>query len=367
MKWSWKLVRLAGVDIYIHATFLILIAWIGFVYWQAEGTLIAVISGIGFILSLFACVVLHELGHSLVARHYGIRTEHITLLPIGGVAALERLPDDPKQEIHVALAGPAVNVVIALVLWILLSLQAGFSVADELDVVGGTFLERLLVVNLILAIFNMLPALPMDGGRVLRAALAMRMSHAEATRIAAKIGQAFALVLGFLGLAYNPFLAFIALFVWIGAGAEAQWEKMKSALSGVRLGQAMLTEYRTLSPQEPLRSAIELTLATSQKDFPVLADGNIIGVLTQTDLLRGLHAEGDAVQCGDWMQPGVERADADEPVEKVLERLQSGKCRLVSVTRGDRLVGIVDMDNVVELIRIRDAVQEHEHEVSMGV
>ena len=357
MKWSWKLTRLAGIDVYVHATFFILIVWIGLSYWQAEGSFVDVIRGIGFILALFICVVLHELGHALTARRYGIRTRHITLLPIGGVAVLERMPDDPKQEMAVALAGPAVNLVIVLGLWLWLSVSNGFVPAEELGLTGGPFLERLMAVNVVLAVFNMLPALPMDGGRVFRAALAMHMDHGAATEMAAKVGQGFALILGFLGLLYNPFLLFIALFVWIGAAAESQSAQIKSTLSGVLVGQAMLTDFQTLLPDEPLSRAVELTLAGSQKDFPIVRDLAIVGVLTQTDLLKGLQVQGERARVGDWMQQEIQSAEIDEPLEKVLERLQSSQCRLLSVKESGRLAGIVNLDNFVEFLSIQGALQ----------
>ena len=358
MKWSWKLTRLAGIDVYVHATFFILIGWIGLSYWQLEKSLVAVISGVGFILALFACVVLHELGHALTARRYGIRTRRITLLPIGGVAALERMPDDPKQEIAVALAGPAVNLAIALGLWLWLNLSSALAPVDQLSLTSGPFLERLMLINIILSVFNLLPAFPMDGGRVLRAALAMRMDRAQATRVAASVGQGFALWLGFIGLLYNPFLIFIALFVWIGAAAESGMEQIKSTLSDAAVGRAMLTDFHVLSPDDPLSRAIELTLVGSQKEFPVLVNAVMVGVLTQTDLLRGLQARGEQARVGDWMQREVQSAKIDEPLEMVLERLQSCQCRLLSVTEAGRLAGIVNLDNIMELIRIQTALQE---------
>lgn len=360
MKWSWKLTRIAGIDVYVHATFFILIAWIGLSYWQVEGTLAAVISGVGFILALFTCVVLHEFGHALTARRYGIRTRHITLLPIGGVAALEGMPKDPKQEIVVALAGPAVNMVIALGLWLWLTVSNAPVPADQISLTGGPFLERLMIINVVLAVFNLLPAFPMDGGRVLRAALAMRMDRIRATQAAAKIGQGLALWLGFIGLLYNPFLMFIALFVWIGAAAEAGMEQIKSTLSDATVGSAMLTDYKILSPDDPLSRAIELTMAGSQTDFPVLVDDVMVGVLGQAELLKGLQARGEQARVGDWMQREVQSADVDEPVEKVMERLQSCHCRLLAVTKGDWLVGIVNLDNIMELIRIQAALQEQQ-------
>lgn len=357
MKWSWKLTRLAGIDVYVHATFFILIAWIAVSYWQVEGSLVAVIRGVGFILALFGCVVLHELGHALTARRYGIRTRHITLLPIGGVAALERMPDDPRQEITVALAGPAVNLVIALGLWLWLTVSSGLVPVGHLSLSGGSFLERLLVINIVLAVFNLLPAFPMDGGRVLRATLAMLMGRNRATQMAARVGQGLALWLGFIGLFYNPFLVLIALFVWTGAAAEAGAEQIKSTLSGVAVGRAMLTDFQVLSPDDPLSRAIELTMAGSQKEFPVLVDSVMVGVLGQADLLKGLQAQGEQAPTGDWMQRETQSAEIDESLEKVLERLQSCHCRLLSVTEAGQLAGIIDLDNIMELLRIQTVLQ----------
>jgi len=357
MKWSWKLTRLAGIDVYVHATFFILIAWIALSHWRAGETLASVFGGVGFILMLFLCVVLHELGHALTARRFGIGTRYITLLPIGGVAVLERMPKDPKQEILVALAGPMVNVVIALGLWGWLAAANALVPADQLSVTGGPFLERLMVVNIFLALFNMLPALPMDGGRVLRAALAMRMGHGLATRTAASIGQGLALVLGLLGLFANPFLMFIALFVWIGAAAEAGSAHIKSALSGVTVGQAMLTHFHTIAPNDPLARVIELTLAGTQKDFPVVTDERMVGVLTQTDLLKGLRAGGEHSKVSEVMQKDVHPADIGEPLDAVLERFQTSECRLVSVTASGRLAGIVNLDNILELLQFQEILE----------
>ncbi len=358
MKWSWKITRLAGIDVYIHATFFILIAWIALSVWLVGGTLSAFITSIIFITLLFTCVVLHELGHALAARHYGIQTRHITLLPIGGVAMLEKMPDNPKQEIIVSLAGPAVNLVIVAILYLWLIISHRLIPVDLVALTSGTFLEKLILVNIILAVFNLLPAFPMDGGRVLRATLAMRMNRNRATQIAASVGKGMAFLLGFIGLLYNPFLVFIALFVWIGASAEAGMEKVKSTLSGMNVGQAMLTDFQILAPDEYLGRAIELTMAGSQKEFPVLDDGVVVGVLTQTDMLKGLQTRGKQALVHDWMDREVENADIDESLESVLERLQDCKCRLLGVTDAGKLSGIINLDNIMELIRIQSALGE---------
>ncbi len=366
LKWSWKLVRVAGIDVYVHATFVILIVWLALSYWATAG-LPAVISGVGFILLLFGCVVLHEFGHALTARRYGIRTRHITLLPIGGVADLEKMPDDPHQEILVALAGPAVNLVIAALLWSWLAMTGALIPGETFSVTSGPLLQQLVVLNIILAVFNLLPAFPMDGGRVLRAALAMRMGRVQATQTAAKIGQGLALWLGLIGLLYNPFLIFIALFVWIGAAAEAEMETVRSSLDHVTTGEAMLTEFHSLSPQDSLARVIELTLEGSQKDFPVMANEEMVGVLTQDDLLRGLQADGEHGRVADWMRRDVQTADIAEPLNGVLERLRESRSPLLAVLQDGRVAGVINLDNIMELIRIQTMLEaRHEARRSFG-
>ncbi len=357
VTWSWRVGQLAGIDVYVHATFLLLLAWLGLVYGQ-KGGLPAALHGIFFILLLFGCVVLHELGHALTARRFGIRTRNIVLLPIGGVASLERMPDDPKQEILVALAGPAVNIAIAALLWVFLSVQPVVRLSDAGIPVEGGILQNLLVLNLFLALFNLLPAFPMDGGRVLRALLALRMDRVRATRTAALVGQMAALWFGFMGLFHNPILLFIALFVWIGAVAEAGSEEIRSLLHGSTLRTAVITHFETLAPNDPLERAVELTLESTQKDFPVLEAGEVVGVLTQEDLLRGLKEEGPRAPVGSYMQREVQRADIDEPLDQVLERLQHCGCRLLVVTEAGRMAGIVNLDNLMELIRIEAALKQ---------
>ena len=358
MKWSMRMGSLAGIPVYVHATFLILLIWIALSYWRSEQSLGAVVHGVVFILALFGCVVLHELGHALTARRFGIRTRDITLLPIGGVASLEKMPDDPKEEILVALAGPAVNIVIAAALWLWLSLQGAMPAEGVTALLQGSMLQQLLALNLFLALFNLLPAFPMDGGRVLRAVLALRMDHLKATRSAAAIGQAFALWLGLVGMLYNPFLLFIALFVWIGAMAEAGSEEVKSLLHDSTLEHAIITHFDTLAPDDALSRAIQLTLEGVQKDFPVLDRGEIVGVLTQEDLLRGLQEQGALAPVASYMHTDVPTAEVNEPLEKVMKELQECDCHILAVTRKGRLAGIINMENILELLRIEAALKK---------
>jgi Zn-dependent protease len=269
MKWSWKLGEVAGIGVHIHATFLLLLAWVALAHWLEERSLVLVLEGVAFILVLFACVLLHELAHALTAKRYGIKTRDITLLPIGGMAQLERIPDDPKQEVWVTLAGSAVNVVIALVLFAWLQLTGGMEPLNKLSVTGGSFLMRLMTVNVFLVAFNMLPAFPMDGGRVLRALLAMRMEYTKATQIAAYLGQGLAFLFGFIGLLTNPFLVFIALFVWIGAAQEASMAQIRSALEGIPVARAMLTEFHTLTSHDSLARAVDLSWRVRSRISPL--------------------------------------------------------------------------------------------------
>jgi Zn-dependent protease len=354
VAWSAKLGRFAGIDVYVHVTFLLLLAWIAWIYWLETGTLGGVATGLTLILLLFACVVLHEYGHALTARRFGIGTRHITLLPIGGIALLESMPRDPGQEILVALAGPAVNLVIAAAIWLLMLAGGAPGALPGLEIAEGSLLPTLLAANLMLAIFNLLPAFPMDGGRVLRAILSYRMGRVRATRAAASIGQVLAVGLGLLGLFGNPFLILIAVFVWLGAGAEAGAVEVDARLSRQPAGRAMITDFQALAPGDTLARAVELTLSGAQKDFPVLDGGRIAGVLTQAAILRGLRDLGAGGRVAEVMQP-ARTADAGASLADLMANLQAAETRLVLVTRGDRLAGLVDLDNISEYLRIQAA------------
>ena len=327
-------------------------------HYQAHGDLAEAMSGLVFILALFGIVVLHELGHALTARRYGIRTRDITLLPIGGVARLERMPEDPRQELVVALAGPAVNVVLAAGIYLVLALGQGPSPVGEVLRVGGGFLDQLFWVNVSLALFNLLPAFPMDGGRVLRALLAMRLDYVRATQVAASVGQAMALLFAFLGLFFNPFLIFIALFVWLAAAQEASLVQMRSALGGIPVMRAMITDFRTLRPDDPLARAVEYVQAGFQQDFPVVEDGRLVGVLRRNDLTAALGRYGPEARVSDVMQREFVTADPREMLQTAFARLQDCDCHTLPVVQDGRLLGLVTADNLAEVLMIQEALRE---------
>jgi len=357
MKWSLKLGRYAGIDVYMHVTFLLLISWVALVHWQQGQSITAALAGVTFILSVFFCVILHEFGHALTARRYGIKTRDIILLPIGGVARLERLPTNPLQELWVALAGPAVNVVIAAGLFVWLKITAAFEPLQSLTLTAGPFLERIMVVNLFLVAFNMIPAFPMDGGRVLRAALATRKEYSRATQIAASIGQGVAVLFGFIGLFYNPLLLFIAFFVWIGASQEASMAQIQSATGGIPVQQAMITDFKVLQKSDTLDRAIKLTLSGSQKDFPVVDNGRIEGILTQTDLLKALSAHDRHSAVATAMQENFVTVDSLDMLDAAFTRLKDCNCHTLPVMLHGKLVGLLTMDNLGEFMRIQAAIK----------
>ena len=358
MKWQWKLGRFLGIDVYVHATFVLLIGWVGYSHWLEHRSFAEVLNGILFILALFLCVILHEYGHALTARKYGIKTRDITLYPIGGVARLERMPERPIEELWVALMGPAVNVVIAAGLFAYLFLSRTLVPIDELTVASGSFLERLMAVNISLVLFNLIPAFPMDGGRVLRALLAMRMEYVRATQIAANIGQGFAFLLGCIGLFNNPFLLFIAFFVWIGASQESGMVQMKNSLSGIPVTRAMLTDFKFLSPSDKLAQVVALVLAGSQHDFPVVdATGRIAGILDRDTFMKALTEHGQSASVLDFIRRDLPEVDSHEMIELALMRLQESNSKTLPVTHRGQLVGLITAENITEFLMIRSALK----------
>jgi stage IV sporulation protein FB len=289
VKWSFRLARLAGIDVRVHATFLLLLAWFGFAYY-ADGGAGAMAVGLTFIILLFVCVVLHEFGHALAARAYGIGTHDITLLPIGGVARLERIPEKPMQELVVALAGPAVNVVIAAGLYIVLGRFFEWSDLLAVNREQGSILAKLLAINILLVVFNLLPAFPMDGGRVLRALLATQMKHARATRIAASVGQIMAVLLGVLGLVGNPMLLFVAVFVFFGAQQEALYATAKENFEETRVLDIMLPLPPVFVRGTTVLAAVQMAMRDSRASYPLVDSGlRILGLIAAEDLARALH------------------------------------------------------------------------------
>ena len=358
--WSWKLGRIAGIDVYIHMTFFLLVGWI-FVSSIVQGdSVTGALFGVIFTLAIFCCIVLHELGHALAARRYGIATRDITLLPIGGVAHLARMPEKPSQELVVAIAGPMVNIVIiaALLGWMSLYGAVVSSIGMSIHpvhVITGGFVTQLIAVNIYLVVFNLIPAFPMDGGRVVRALLALKLPYHRATSIAAKIGQGLAFVFGFIGLFGYPMLLIIAFFVFFGAQQENTFVQARSALDGVPVSYAMITDFYVLSPDDSIARAVERILAGFQEDFPVVEIDRLVGMLFRSDLLAALAANSPASSVRSIMQQSFESVASTETLATVFIKLQTSASKTIPVLHGQSLVGIVTAHNLSEFLMIRAA------------
>lgn len=353
MAWSFTIARFQGTEVRIHLTFFLLLLWFWISYYHQGGTA-AAIEGTLFIIALFACVVAHEFGHALTARTFGIRTPDITLLPIGGVARLERMPEKPSQEILVAIAGPAVNIVIAAILILIIGARANLGVLENIDSSNVDFVTRLAAVNLFLVLFNMIPAFPMDGGRVLRAVLAIYYPRKKATRIAAHIGQGLAFVFGFLGLLGNPILIFIALFVYLAATAEAQASELQAVARHVSIGDAMITKFEALGPGSIIGEAADAVIKTTQREFPVVdGGGRLRGILTREAIIAALSKSGPSTPVLEVMSTDIPMLETGGRLEKALQLLQTGSAPGVGVNDAQgRFVGYITSENISELMMI---------------
>ncbi len=356
MSWTITIGRVAGTQIKVHLTFFILVAFWGMAGYQ-QGGLTGAVAACLMLFALFACVLLHEFGHILMARRFGVRTPDVILLPIGGVARLERIPDEPRQELLIALAGPAVTLAIVLVVYALLAVGGEAPRFGELDP-DGPFLETLMRVNFYLLVFNLFPAFPMDGGRVLRAVLASRIGLVTGTRIAARFGQASAVVAGLYALSTGqPLLALVSAFVFLGAGAEAAAVETRVAGEGLNVDQMMVTHFRTIPIHATLSAAVELLLSGEQREFPVVDNaGRVEGVLTRDNLIKGISQRGPSSTVGEAMTAQVQAVSPRLGFQEALERLRSsGLPALPVVDESGRLVGLLTLDNITDLLLVRRA------------
>jgi Zn-dependent protease len=356
MSWTITIGRVAGTEIKVHLTFFILVAFWALAGYQQGGPAGAVAACL-LLFALFGCVLLHEFGHILMARRFGVRTPDVILLPIGGVARLQRIPDEPKQELLIALAGPAVTLAIVLIVYALLALGGETPRFGELDP-DGPFLETLMRVNFYLLVFNLFPAFPMDGGRVLRALLASRIGLVAGTRIAAQFGQASAVVAGLYALSTGqPLLALVSLFVFLGAGAEAAAVETRVAGEGLNVAQMMVTHFRTIPVHATLSDAVDLLLSGEQREFPVVDNmGRVEGVLTRDNLIKGISHRGPSSTVGEAMTAQVQAVSPRLGFQEALERLRSsGLPALPVVDETGRLVGLLTLDNITDLLLVRRA------------
>ncbi len=356
MRWVYTIGRIAGTEIKVHLTFVLFLVWWAVGGYQQAGASGALAAAV-WLLAVFACILLHEFGHILMARRFGVRTPDVILLPIGGVARLERIPDEPKQELLIALAGPVVTAAIALILYIMIQLTGDDAGLGDLSP-NRPFLSLLMNVNVYLLLFNLIPAFPMDGGRVLRALLASRLGLVRGTRVAATLGQTLAMVGGLYGISVgHPLLVLIAFFVFLGATAEAQAVETRAAGDGLQVSQIMVTDFRTIPIHASLADAVDLLLSGEQREFPVVDNnGRIEGILTRDNLIRGLSKSGPITPVSEVMTPGVPLVSPTLGFQEALDRLRSSRLpALPVVDPSGALIGLLTSDNIADLLLVQRA------------
>jgi stage IV sporulation protein FB len=361
MNWSLKLMTVRGIEIKVHLSFVLILLWGAYIGSENFGGREGALFGLLLITLLFVCVVLHELGHSFEAMRFGVTVHDITLWPIGGIARLASLPEKPSQELRIALAGPAVNFIIVAVLWAVVEVGLGLHVLDDLPKIvsllekisGEGLLIYLGLANLVLGLFNLIPAFPMDGGRVLRSLLAMRLEFARATRIAVFIGQGVAIAMGLLGLFYQHLsLLLVGAFVFWGAGQEGQFVSVRSRLRGVRVQQILPRRVEILSPTDSLAHAVELTLATFQTDFPVLAGERLVGLLTESDLISALGRMGVDASVARAMRTHFPVVRLEMSLFDAQQMLSAARLSAIPVMQGEYVVGLLTLRDIGEIYRL---------------
>ncbi len=359
MKSGLHLGRWFGIDVIVHWTFLLLVGLLVVGQLMTGAAWAAVAGSTTLLVAVFLCVLLHEFGHALTARVFGIRTHDITLLPIGGLARLERIPENPWQEFWIALAGPAVNVAIVAVLLPVAVALGGVQDLWRGDLTAVSFPAQLISINVTLVAFNLLPAFPMDGGRVLRAVLAMFLPYAKATNIAAACGQVMAVLFGIVGFFTNWMLMLVAFFVYFAARGEAQHVQTRSLVRGARVREAMVPRFRGLDPGMSLRGAVEELLADHQQDFPVVERGQVIGVLHRVDLLSGVAQGRLEATVRDVMARDCPFIEESMPLDQAFAIIQQSGHSMLPVLHGRSLVGVLTSDNIEEWLMVRSALRQH--------
>ena len=357
MKGSFKLGKIADIGIFIHWTFSLLILFIVFINYRSGQNATQILWSVFFVLSIFITVVMHELGHALAAKRYNIITKDITLLPIGGIARLEKIPEKPIEELIVAIAGPLVNIVLAVITGIFITIPA---TSEQLmaqlanGVNANNFFLNFFLVNFWLALFNLIPAFPMDGGRILRALLSFRLQRHVATRMSARIGQFLALGFILLGFFTSPFLIFIGIFVIIGAQVETDYTESKFMLKGFKVHDVLMKQYPKIDANETVKTAVALVLDSQNKNFLITEQEIPVGTLNRDQIIMALSQKGEAEFIYNIMDRNLIFLDANSLLENVFELIQLNKSKLMLVMENNEVAGALDIENLMEFILINE-------------
>lgn len=348
--WNFEILKVSGIPIRLHITFILMLVWILFGF--GSNALVT----LGFIVALFVCVALHELGHALAARHYGIETLSITIYPIGGLAIIEKVPK-AAAEIWIALAGPLVNCVIAFFLALGQVLRTGKLPGLSIGANGVTFLQAMFAANVVLALFNLIPAFPMDGGRILRALISLKVEEPRATSIAVGVGQFLAVLLFFFGfIERNWVLVLVAALVFIAASQELAAITAQSLMAGHKVEDAMLSEIVTVASGETIEEIARHLLHGAQHDFPVMVGEEVVGVITHGDIVNALGRDQATEYVAAHMARDFPKCNLGDDLEPVAQTFQNGPGLPVIVTDSNqKVVGMITKESLGEFLMVSSA------------
>lgn len=364
MKGAFKLGKIAGISLFIHWTFSFLVLFVVYVNYKSGQNMAQILWSLLFVTCIFLTVLLHELGHALTAKKYNIKTKDITLLPIGGLARLEKMPEKPSEELMVAFAGPLVNIAFAFITSLFITIpNTSEEVVAQLSngVTADNFFLNFYLVNIVLAFFNLIPAFPMDGGRILRALLSFQLERHIATKIAARIGQLLAIGFVFLGFLSNPFLIFIGIFVFIGAQIESEYIESKHILKGYTVRDVLMKQYPTIDYNETLETAVKLMLDSQNKYFLVTENNIPMGTLNRDQIIEALSKKEEETALSSIIDRNLILLQADSFLEDVFELVYKNKSTLMLVMENNQLIGTLDTENLLEFILIKEVKAKRAH------
>jgi Zn-dependent protease/predicted transcriptional regulator len=364
MRGAFKIISIRGIRLYVHWTFLFLIGWVVLVNARMGNDIIQLSWSVMFILAVFACVALHEFGHALMAARFGIKARNIVLLPIGGIASIEKFPDNPRQELAISLAGPLVNIIIAGLLWLLFLPGTAFwsMPADASIMHGHDFMANLFIANLALAFFNLIPAFPMDGGRVLRALLGFKLNYIQATAIAAAVGRIIAI--GFIAmgiLLMNPFLPIIGIFIIFSAGTEEYYLRLKALVKDIRLNEVLMYDYQSLQTNSTVHEAADTLMNNHNKYFVLMDGARPVGSIHRLEIVKAMADKNYKEPLKNLVKEELEYLDGNTAVDTVLEKLARNDERIFPVMDNDQFVGVVNLSHIIEyLLLYKPDAQQYE-------
>jgi len=352
MRGSYKILTIRGISIDIHWTFLLLVGWVILVNTSAGNNVEQISWSLIFLLAVFACIALHELGHALVAARFGIQAKQIVLLPIGGIASIEKFPDNPRQELAISVAGPLVNIIIAGLLRLLIPNYYFAENQSHMTIMHGhDLIYNLCIVNITLAVFNLIPAFPMDGGRILRALLGFKMNYIQATTIAATVGKVIAILFIAAGIVLiNPILPAIGIFIIFSAGAEEYYLRLKSLVKGIKLNEVLMHDFNSMQANMPVQEASNVLNSNHSKFFILMEGAAPVGTINRMEIIKAIADMKYNTPLKNLVREKLEYLNGDKEIDTVLEKLAGNDERIFPVMDNNQIIGVVNLNHIIEYL-----------------